>query len=116
MFSSIVSTPLGSLSPQQALQLANVYLDNACNINDPDISLVLCHDTKVSLSHARKVVKHSKNPTIVEGLATAYIDLGKLLERNGHVTEAQSSYKKAKTLGYVKTLFILADELTRPLS
>lgn len=99
VFSSIAPSPLGSLSPQQALQLANLYLDNAYNTTDPAITLVLCHDTEISLSHARKVVKNAKNPVVVDGIAVAYIDLGKLLEKQGHGTQAQTNYKKAEKLG-----------------
>jgi len=99
VFSSIAPSPLGSLDPQQTLQLANLYLDNAYNTNDPAITLVLCHDTEISLSHARKVVKHVKNPVVIEGIAVAYIDLGKLLEKHGHGTQAQTDYKKAEKLG-----------------
>ena len=99
MFGSIASSPLGSLDPQQALQIANLYLDNAYNTNDPAITLVLCHDTEVSLSHARKVVKHVKNPVVVEGIAVAYVDLGKLLEKHGHGAQAQTNYKNAEKLG-----------------
>jgi ABC-type phosphate/phosphonate transport system ATPase subunit len=99
VFGSIASSPLGSLNPKQALQLANLYLDNAYNTNDPAITLVLCHDTEISLSHARKVVKHAKNTVVVEGMATTYIDLGKLLEKHGHDFQAQTSYKKAAKLG-----------------
>ncbi|KAF9348652.1 hypothetical protein BGX34_002320, partial [Mortierella sp. NVP85] len=99
VFGSIASSPLGSLNPQQALQLANLYLDNAYNTSDPAITLVLCHDTEISLSHARKAVKHAKSSVVVEEMATTYIDLGKLLEKHGHDSQAQTSYKKAEKLG-----------------
>jgi len=93
----IVASPLGSLSPQQALDLANVYMENASNVNDHDIALVLCHDTEVSLSQARKAA--GENQVVVERITSAYINLGKLLERRGHVSGAQASYKEAETLG-----------------
>jgi len=99
LFGGIASSPRGSLSPKKALELANVYLEAAFNTADSDIALVLCHDTKVSLSQAKKSVKHGKNPTVVKGLATAYIGLGKMLESHGHVGEAQASFKKAERLG-----------------
>lgn len=94
-----VSSPRDSLSPQQTLDLANIYLENASNAPDPDIALVLCYDTEVSLSRARTTVKHTKNPTLIEGIATAYISLGKLLESRGHGSEAQTIYKRAVKLG-----------------
>jgi len=100
VFGSIVSSPRANLSAHQALELANVYLENANNANDADISLVLCHDTEVSLSQARKAVKHyTGNQPLVDGITTAYIGLGKLLERRGHGTGAQASFKKAEKLG-----------------
>lgn len=99
VFGSIVSSSLGSLSPQQALVLASVYLESAYNINDPEIALVLCHNTEMSLSHAKKDVKNNtKNPTMIEEIAITYIDLGKLLERHGRGTEARTNYKKAQKL------------------
>ena len=100
-----MSSPRAYLSAHQALELANVYLENANNANDADISLVLCHDTEVSLSQAKKAVKRSENQAVVSGIAAAYIDLGKLLERRGHGTEAQVSFKKAEKLGYSEGLF-----------
>jgi hypothetical protein len=99
VFGSIVSSPRANLSGHQALKLANVYLENANNANDADISLVLCHDTEVSLYQAKKAVKHSANQSLVDGIATAYIGLGKLLERRGHSAGAQTSFKKAEKLG-----------------
>ena len=99
VFGSIVSSPRGSLSPQKALELANVYLETAFNATDSEIALVLCHDTEVSLSQARKSVKHDKIQTVTKGIATAYIGLGKLLESRGHVGGAEASFKKAEKLG-----------------
>jgi len=99
VFGGIVSSPLANLSTHQALELANLYLENANNAGDTNISLVLCHDTEVSLSQAKKAIKYSENQALVDGIAAAYIDLGKLLERRGHGTEAQVSYKKAEKIG-----------------
>jgi hypothetical protein len=93
------TSPLGSLSPQQALELANVYLDNAYNASDTGIALVLCHDTKVSLSQAKKTIRHTGGQALNEGIATTYIDLGALLKSHGHDNEAQDIYKKAEKLG-----------------
>jgi hypothetical protein len=98
-FSSIVSSPRGSLLPHQTLELANVYLENAFDAKDSNIALVLCHDTEAALYQARKASKHDKNPTVTKGIATAYISLGKLLESRGHVSGAEVSFEKAKNLG-----------------
>jgi hypothetical protein len=100
VFTSIVSSPRGILSPQQALKLANVYLDSAYNEDDSDITLVLCHDTQVSLSHARKAVRHVEDQNVIRQIAIAYMDLGNLLENRGHPNEAKVSYKKAGKLEY----------------
>lgn len=100
VFGGIVSSPRGSLSPQQALELANIYLENACSTSDSDIALVLCHDAEVSLSQAKKSARQSAdNQTVMDGIATAYVGLGKHLEARGHGSEAQASYKKAVKLG-----------------
>jgi len=99
VFSSFVSSPRGTLSPKQALKLANVYLDNAYSEDDSDIALVLCHDTEISLSQAKKAVKRTEDQSVIEEIATAYMDLGHLLENQGHPNEAKVSYKKAGKLG-----------------
>lgn len=101
MFGSIVSNPLGNLSSRQAVQLANLYLDNARNMEDPDISLVLCHDTEVSLSQAKRAVKKTEeqDQSTIGAIAIAYIDLGKFLECRGLTSEAQVSFKKGQKLG-----------------
>jgi len=99
VFGSIVSSPRAYLSAQQALELANVYLENANNADDADISLVLCYDTEISLYQAKKAIKHTGNQSLVGGIATAYIGLGKLLERRGQGTGARASFKVAEKLG-----------------
>lgn len=99
VFGSIISSPRGSLSSIQALHLANIYLEKAEKEQDPDIVMVLCHDTEVSLFQARKTSKHTENRTLQEGIAIAYIDLGNLLHNQGHPNEAKTSYKKAEKLG-----------------
>ncbi|KAF9362177.1 hypothetical protein BGX34_006671 [Mortierella sp. NVP85] len=99
VFGGIVSSPRASLSGQQALELANLYLENANNTSDNEISLVLCHDTEVSLNQAKKSIKHSDNPGFVDEIISTYIELGNLLQNRGHEAMAQVSYKKAEKLG-----------------
>ncbi|KAK3820439.1 MAG: hypothetical protein J3Q66DRAFT_439412, partial [Benniella sp.] len=96
VFGGIISSPRGSLSLQQVLDLANIYLENACKASDPDIALVLCHDAEVSLSQVKRVAKHTEDKTMREGIATAYIGLGELLNNQGHRDEAQAFYKKSE--------------------
>ncbi|KAK3824987.1 MAG: WD40-repeat-containing domain protein [Benniella sp.] len=99
VFGGIVTSPRSSLSTQQALELARVYLENACRAKDADIILVLCHDTEVSLSQAKRSAKHSDNQVERKRIGTVYIQLGKVLHNQGHSKEAQTSYKKAEKLG-----------------
>lgn len=106
MSGGIVSSPRENLSPQQSLELAAVYLENASKATDPDITLVLCHDTEVSLSQAEKSINNIEDPLVREGIATTYIDMGKLLSNLGHQHEAQASYKRAEKLGYVRRLLV----------
>jgi hypothetical protein len=98
VFGGIISSPRGSLSAQQSLEMANAYLENATNATDPDITLVYCHDIEVSLSQAKKGTNHDV-PAAREGIAAAYIDLGRLLQSRGRNREAQASFKKAEKLG-----------------
>jgi len=83
----------------QALELANVYLENAQKAKDPYLALVLCHDTEVSLSQADKASKGFEVQVMREGVASAYGNLGKLLDRHGRRDEAQACHKKAGRLG-----------------
>ncbi|KAG0215397.1 hypothetical protein BGX31_000857, partial [Mortierella sp. GBA43] len=108
VFGSYIPSSRGSLTPQQALDLANIYLEGACSANDPEIAIALCHDTEVSLSQAKRAIKRTDNQTVLGGIATAYIDLGKLLENRGFENEAQISFKKAEKLGQV---VVKVDEL-----
>jgi hypothetical protein len=96
VFGHFVSSPRGSLSLQQTLNLANIYLENAKSVQDPDIALVLCHDAEVSLTQARKGARHAEDPITSDSIATAYISLGRVLNSRGHTNEAMASYKKAE--------------------
>jgi hypothetical protein len=106
VFGNIVSSPLSSLSSQQALKLANVYLESAYNADDDDVALVLCHDTEVSLNQAKKGIRHSENHYETKEIATAYGELGRLLDSRGHCSEAVASYRKAEKLEYVRYISI----------
>src|SRR5690349_12207842 len=93
--SSIISSPRASLSLNQVLDLANVYLENARMAQDPSISLVLCHDTEVTLSHMKRTAKHSEDKTMKERIAMVYSGLGDLLSHQHHQEEAKAFYKKS---------------------
>jgi hypothetical protein len=98
MFVNVISSPRGHLSLQQSLDLANIYLEHASKVTDPDIALVLCHDTEVSLLQAKKASKHA-DQSVRHGIATAYIGLGKVLEKQGRGTEAKAIFKKVEKFG-----------------
>ncbi|KAK3823023.1 MAG: WD40-repeat-containing domain protein [Benniella sp.] len=99
VFGNVVSSQRGHLSPQQSLDLANIYLECAIKAQDADIALALCHDTEVSLFQAKKAVKHADDPTMRHGVGTAYIGLGRVLDKQGRISEAKTIYKKAEKLG-----------------
>ncbi|KAG0241496.1 hypothetical protein BGX31_001102 [Mortierella sp. GBA43] len=99
VFGGTVSSPRGTLSVTQSLALANIYLENATQAQDPDIALVLCHDTATSLTQVRKVCRRSEDEAIRKEVAIAYISLGQVLASYGHQMEAQASYNKAKKWG-----------------
>ncbi|KAK3823288.1 MAG: WD40-repeat-containing domain protein [Benniella sp.] len=88
-----------TLSSFEALELASMYLENACNTRDRVIILVFCHEAEVSLLRAKKVAKHNKDQTTIEGIARAYIYLSKLLDKFGRSTEAEAIRKKVEKLG-----------------
>jgi hypothetical protein len=81
------------------LDLANIYLEHAGKAQDPEIALVLCHDTEVSLFQAKRAAKHAEDPTLRHGIATAYIGLGRVLDGQRREAEAKAIYKKAEKLG-----------------
>ncbi|KAI8360334.1 hypothetical protein B0O80DRAFT_422957 [Mortierella sp. GBAus27b] len=89
----------GSLSLHQVLDLANLYLENASNMADPGIALVLCHDAEVSLSQVKRAAKYNADKTIHNEIATVYIGLGDFLESRGHQEEAKAFYKKSEKWG-----------------
>ncbi|KAG0204157.1 hypothetical protein BGX31_003242, partial [Mortierella sp. GBA43] len=109
VFSNIVPSQLGTLSLQQALELTNVYLENAYKMKDVKVALALCHDAEVALSQAKKANrKYPAHPddtwyqALHQGVATAYVDLGKYLDGRGYGNEAAAIYKKAEKWGIVQ--------------
>ncbi|KAK3806066.1 MAG: hypothetical protein J3Q66DRAFT_422153 [Benniella sp.] len=98
LFGNIISSPRDVLTPTQALELANAYLEHASKAKDPYIALILCHDTEVSLSQAARGSKRFEVQGVHEGIATTYVSLGKLLDNRGRRSEAHACYKKAEKL------------------
>ncbi|KAF9350341.1 hypothetical protein BGX34_001272, partial [Mortierella sp. NVP85] len=99
MFGSAIPSSGGPSTPQQFLNLANLYLEQAFSTSDPGIALELCRHAEDSLSKAKKTVKNAHNQAAVEGIANAYIGLGKFLESCGHADGAKAIFKKAEKLG-----------------
>jgi hypothetical protein len=97
VFGSVLSSALGNLSHQKALELANIYLDHVEKTRDADIVMVLCHDTEASLHQARKTARHNK--TMQHKTATVYIRLGRVLAIQRYPKQAQAFYSKAEKLG-----------------
>jgi hypothetical protein len=89
---SVTSSPLEALSPQQTSQ-------SDCNTNDLGVALMTCPDTGAAPSQSKKVVVRTEDRTTLEEIATAIIDLGKLLERRGRCNEAYVSYENGEKLG-----------------
>jgi hypothetical protein len=99
VFGHIVSSPRGNLSLHQVLHLANLFLGCAGRAQDRDVALVLCHETEVALSHAKKAAKHVEDKTMRQGIGHTYVGLGRVLESQEHHTEALAIYKKAEKMG-----------------
>jgi hypothetical protein len=106
VFRNIVPSHLSALSLQQSLELTNMYLANAYSTKDNDLALVLCHDAEIALSQAKSASKeypaHPKDTRyqmLREGVAAAFIDLGRLMERQGYQEKARTICKKAEKWG-----------------
>ncbi|KAF9983943.1 hypothetical protein BGZ65_001253, partial [Modicella reniformis] len=102
VFSVISSPSRGNLSLQQVLELADIYLGNACKVNDPTIALILCHDTEVSLTFVKNAAKNVEDQALCERIATTFIGLGKLLDSQGYRDEALAFHKKSEKWGHVQ--------------
>jgi hypothetical protein len=99
MLGNSVSLHRVNLSLQKSLDLANLYLRNAWDSTDAEITLVLCHDTKDALSQAKKVARRTGDRSMDALIATTHIDLGGLLERQGHRDEAMHSARRPESGG-----------------
>ncbi|KAF9930983.1 hypothetical protein BGZ65_005091, partial [Modicella reniformis] len=95
--SSPSSSSHATLSPQKALDLTNVYLENTRDVKDPQLALELCDDAETSLS---KVMKMTQDQNLRERVASSCFELGQLQDNLGSSDKAQTSYKKAGKLGW----------------
>lgn len=96
---SVISSPKANLPIQQILDIANAYLENARNAQDPNVALVFCHDTEVSLSILKRSGKQIKDNAMRGRIATVYSELADLLEYQGRQDEASAFYKKSEKWG-----------------
>lgn len=94
MLDRIASSYRRSLSLQQLTSLAKTCLKNAHNADDPHIALAHCQDAEGYLSQAKRTVGNDRNKMVVEGIAAAYIELGKLLESYGLNKKAEACFKE----------------------
>ncbi|KAK3810186.1 MAG: hypothetical protein J3Q66DRAFT_404948 [Benniella sp.] len=91
----------------QALELTNLYLENAYKTaDDDDIALLLCHDAELALFQVKNANKKIYAPpgdtnyqVLRDGVAAAYADLGKLLERKGYLEVTYVICKTAEKWG-----------------
>lgn len=93
-------------NPQKDLELANALLESAWKTEDREIALVICSDAQDKLSRVKRATKRAllhptsdKDESLREGIASAYIELGKLLDMLGQGDKAQVNYKRADKLG-----------------
>ncbi|KAK3811004.1 MAG: hypothetical protein J3Q66DRAFT_404391 [Benniella sp.] len=80
VFGSIISSPRANLSLHQVLDLTSVYLENARKAVDPNITLVLCHDTEVPLSQVKRAAKHTEDAAMREDIAAIYNGVGEFFD------------------------------------
>ncbi|KAG0365123.1 hypothetical protein BGZ54_006840, partial [Gamsiella multidivaricata] len=109
MLTSAFSSSRSTLSPQKALDLANIYLGNAQKAADPDLTLILCADAGAALSWMKRADRRALIPpmsvedqTLCNGISTVYSDQGKLLGSLGYRDKAQASFRKAEKWRYLQ--------------
>ncbi|KAF9955508.1 hypothetical protein BGZ65_003346, partial [Modicella reniformis] len=100
-----------SLLPQQALEIANLCLENAHKTDDHGLALELCKETEATLSRMKGVSKKTalttpsnqqqqgEDFTLRNGIATTYFKLGKLHDSLGRSDKARANYKKVQQWG-----------------
>jgi hypothetical protein len=99
VFGTIISSPRRSLSLDKALTLARFYLENARETTDSEFFLVLCRDTEVSISQAKRAAWRTTNQNERNRIATMYFKLGSLLSSKEYHSEGRAFHKKAKKWG-----------------
>jgi hypothetical protein len=110
MFRSSVPSSQSALSPERTLELANLCLENARTTKNPEVALELCAEATTVLSRMKQFLKTSAPPTdsddqsLREGIATTYLEIGKLQDSLRRRDKALVSYKKADKWRYVRVI------------
>ncbi|KAF9151243.1 WD_REPEATS_REGION domain-containing protein, partial [Mortierella sp. AD010] len=89
----------------EAIKTANDCLKMACNDSDLKTALQLADEAKSKIQEAEKIFATERvgKPTIDNGIAIAYHEHGKLLDKlRSH--KAQESYSNAKKWGYIEVV------------
>jgi hypothetical protein len=100
------SSPHPNNPPQKDLELANALLESARKTEDSEVALVICSDAEDKLSRVKRATKktllrptNDEDETLRKGVASAFIELGKLLGSLGQGDKALVNYKRAEKLG-----------------
>ena len=106
MFSSVISVLRSTLSPQTALDAATGYLENAHKAKNSELALMYCTDAEATLSRIKRSARKDlisslrvEDRALCQGIAAAYSELGKILERWENSVKAKASYAKAEKWG-----------------
>ncbi|KAI8600798.1 hypothetical protein EDD21DRAFT_354227 [Dissophora ornata] len=94
------------LTPQEALDLASVHLENARKAKSPEMTLSFCNEAETALARIRTSVRktcvsssRAEDRALCNEIATTYSELGKLFDDLGRRTKAQACCKKEEKWG-----------------
>ena len=92
-----------SISLQDALKIANKYMESAENAETTPTKLSLCDEAEKKIEYAVNIAETSKTEINIHAteLANVYHRHGVLLDGLGYTVETQKSHEKAAKLGYV---------------
>ncbi|KAF9347770.1 hypothetical protein BGX26_000761 [Mortierella sp. AD094] len=111
MYRNPFSPPLIGITLEDAIELANNYLEIARKEYIPSKALNLIRDAKSKIKDAEKIfaARRAGDPTLDDSVANAYHEHGKLLDELGYHSKAQKSHRKAAKWGYVQAINQPAD-------
>ncbi|KAI8605546.1 hypothetical protein EDD21DRAFT_349891 [Dissophora ornata] len=100
MLSSPFSPWRSVLTPQAALDLASVQLENARSAKSPELALTFCNDAETSLARIRRTVRKAytassrvEDQAVCDEIVNTYSELSELFNSLGHHSKAQASSK-----------------------